>query len=66
VRIEAGAEAGDVALADEAAEAVAHRGGRQADALGELGIGDAAVALELSQDAAVGLIKVCHVYDELS
>jgi hypothetical protein len=60
MRIQPRAEAGDVTLPHQAAEAVAHRGWRQPDALREFGVADASVALQLGKNPSIGFIQVRH------
>ena len=57
-RIELRAEAGDVALPLQPLQALAGRGRRQADALGEVDRRDAALRLQNDEDAPVGAVDV--------
>jgi hypothetical protein len=58
VRIQACVVAGDVPVALQPSDALAARGCRQSDALGEFGVRDAALLLQGAQDPAVDAVEV--------
>ena len=61
MRIEPGAEARDHPLLLQAPHPLARGGGRKADALGELDVGETPVALEFAQDAPVCAVDIGHI-----
>ena len=58
--IQHGAEAKDIALAEETLDAFAGGCGRQADLVGQIDSRDAAILLQEFQDFTVQTIKVVH------
>jgi hypothetical protein len=66
VRIEPRAIALDKTVALQPLQALADRGRRQADALGQFDIGDAAILLKDREDFAVNLVNLGHLSVKLS